>query len=64
MEKLDLKDINYKGTVSSLNTENRQIKEKEVYVEIRQDKYNTCLCIEDLHISLSKLGYGLVEING
>lgn len=64
MEKLSLKDIHYKGTISSLDTENRQIKEKEVYVEIRQDKYNTCLCIDGLHISLSELGYGLVEING
>lgn len=64
MEKRELKDITYKGTTSSIDITDNKIKEKEVYLEIRQDKYNTCICIEDLHISLSKLGYGLVKING
>lgn len=64
MEKRELKDITFKGNHVSIDITDNKIKEKEVYLEIRQDKYNTCICIEDLHISLSKLGYGLVEING
>ena len=64
MEKRELRDISYKGTTSSIDITYNKIKEKEVYLEIRQDKYNSCICIEDLHISLSKLGYVLVEING
>ena len=63
MERRKLESLEFKGLVDSLDTEDGKISEKEVFLSLRQDKYNTCLCIGDFHISLSKIGYGLVKLD-
>lgn len=63
MERGKLESLDFQGLVVSIDTKNNKISEKEVFLSLRQDKYNTCLCIGDYHISLSKIGYGLVKID-
>lgn len=63
MERGKLESLDFQGLVASIDTKNNKISEKEVFLSLRQDKYNTCLCIGDYHISLSKIGYGLVKID-
>lgn len=61
MERVRLESLDYEGIISIIDTKDKKIKEKEIYIVIRQDKYNTCISIDDLHISLSNIGFGMVK---
>ena len=49
---LDEKDVNFT---------NGKFKYSDVYVQITQDNYGTAISLDGLSISLTKLGYRLVE---